>query len=505
MNVQEVSLDISLRRGISPEVYLGQDDSNATTLVASVFDGAAPFDLTGYTVRFCMRLPDGIHYYSVAGTTSGNVATFDIDETYAGAVHGTTDVAYVEISDGDDLVASTSRMCVIVLRGAQAGATPGEAYISEIEEVVERLDEVVEEAEEVIEHGIPLMSTSARGGAMVGNGLAMNGEVLSVDSSALVTQAEKGAANGVASLDSSGFVPSGQLPSYVDDVIEGYYYNGAFYEESTHQTLITGETGKIYVDLTADSSYRWSGSAYISISNPIDIATEAEARAGNDNTKMMTPLRVKQVVTGDIAPNSVTSSGEVTATETSGGTTSLHKLTEKADMAVVESRSKCWYGQCDTGASVAAKVVTCSGFELVKGAMIAVHFTYSNTATLATLNVNSTGAKEIATGNTVSGQDNFWYAGEIMMFTYDGTYWRPANMAGINALRESVSKIAFTEAAQFEIGFYQSGENAYIEFFVYGNDGTLLGLDFNPTRTSNKFRCFRRLPGGSNEWFNIGG
>ena len=137
--------------------------------------------------------------------------------------------------------------------------------------------------------------------------------------------------------------------------------------------------------------------------------------------------------------------GEVTATETvtSGGTTTTksHNLTEKADLAVVESRSKCWYGECTTAAATAAKVVTCSGFELVKGAMIAVHFSNTNTADEATMNVNSTGAKRIATGNTISGQDNFWYAGEIVMFTYDGTYWRPANMAGINALRDSLPQM----------------------------------------------------------------
>ena len=39
------------------------------------------------------------------------------------------------------------------------------------------------------------------------------------------------------------------LPSYVDDVIEGYLYNGVFYAESTHETEIPGVSGKIYVDL----------------------------------------------------------------------------------------------------------------------------------------------------------------------------------------------------------------------------------------------------------------
>ena len=77
---------------------------------------------------------------------------------------------------------------------------------------------------------------------------------------------QKGSADGVASLDSNGKVPSSQLPSYVDDVVEGYYYNGQFYTDSAHTQLITPETGKIYVDLNTNKSYRWGGTTYVEIS-----------------------------------------------------------------------------------------------------------------------------------------------------------------------------------------------------------------------------------------------
>lgn len=77
---------------------------------------------------------------------------------------------------------------------------------------------------------------------------------------------QKGSANGVASLDNTGKVPSSQLPSYVDDVIEGYYYGGKFYTDSAHTQLITPETGKIYVDINTSKAYRWSGSTYVEIS-----------------------------------------------------------------------------------------------------------------------------------------------------------------------------------------------------------------------------------------------
>ena len=84
----------------------------------------------------------------------------------------------------------------------------------------------------------------------------------------------KGTNNGVAELDANGKVPSNQLPSYVDDVIEGYLYNNKFYQESAHTNEIANaqESGKIYVDLTEGNRtvYRWSGSGYTAI--PIGLA-----------------------------------------------------------------------------------------------------------------------------------------------------------------------------------------------------------------------------------------
>ena len=54
-----------------------------------------------------------------------------------------------------------------------------------------------------------------------------------------VPLSQKGSASGIATLDASGKVPTSQLPSLVNDVIEGYYYNGSFYEEAAHTTEIT--------------------------------------------------------------------------------------------------------------------------------------------------------------------------------------------------------------------------------------------------------------------------
>lgn len=87
-------------------------------------------------------------------------------------------------------------------------------------------------------------------------------------------------APGIATLDSSGKVPSEQLPSYVDDVLE-YANKSAFPDASK------AERGKIYVALDTGFTYRWSGSAWVELSSPIKFGTTAgtayEGSAGQAN------------------------------------------------------------------------------------------------------------------------------------------------------------------------------------------------------------------------------
>ena len=124
----------------------------------------------------------------------------------------------------------------------------------------------------------------------------------------------KGANNGVASLDSTGKVPSTQLPSFVDDVIDSYIVSGATALSSGWLSLtdggsaLTPETGKIYVVLTSgayqNKTYRWSGTTYVEISaSPAqatesaagiaEIATQTEVNTGTDDTRFVTPKKLK--------------------------------------------------------------------------------------------------------------------------------------------------------------------------------------------------------------------
>lgn len=122
------------------------------------------------------------------------------------------------------------------------------------------------------------------------NGKALITDItLSAEDVQAIPASEKGAASGVAELDETGKVPAAQLPSYVDDVIEGYLHtDGKFYEESGHATEITGESGKIYVDITSGKNlvYRWSGSAYVEIAGGLALGETSTTAYRGDRGKI---------------------------------------------------------------------------------------------------------------------------------------------------------------------------------------------------------------------------
>lgn len=115
---------------------------------------------------------------------------------------------------------------------------------------------------------------------------------------------------------------------------------------------------------------------------------------------------------------------------------------------------KPYYGTCATAAATVAKVVTCSGFTLKTGAMIAVQFTYANTASSPTLNVNSAGAIAIKQYGTTAVSTYQWRAGEVVLFVYNGTNWELVSKStattsyyGVTKLSSSVSSTSTSLAA----------------------------------------------------------
>lgn len=116
------------------------------------------------------------------------------------------------------------------------------------------------------------------------NGKALSADItLSASDVSAIPASEKGVANGVATLDANGKVTSSQLPSFVDDVIEGTMNSGATsFTKTGESTALTPESDKIYVDTTTNITYRWSGTKYVKIGSDLALGeTSATAYRGD--------------------------------------------------------------------------------------------------------------------------------------------------------------------------------------------------------------------------------
>lgn len=121
------------------------------------------------------------------------------------------------------------------------------------------------------------------------------------------------------------------------------------------------------------------------------------------------------------------------------------------------------YGTCSTSGSVTAKIVNCDEFTTLQtGAAIRVKFSYANTASSPTMNVNGTGAKSIKKYGTTASMNGMWYMGEVVDFVYDGSYWvmvdggvATTSYYGATKLQSTISNtdtVALTPGAVYDLG-----------------------------------------------------
>jgi hypothetical protein len=204
----------------------------------------------------------------IASTVTNNTVTFDIDSTVA-TLDGTQTLTNKTIAAGSNTISGLTNNNLSGSAGitnanlANSSVTIGSTAISlgATATTIAGLSSVTSTSFVGSLTGNADTATTLQTSRTI-NGVSFDGSanitINAVDSTARIASSEKGAANGVATLDSSGLVPSTQLPSYVDDVLE--YSNLASFPS-------TGETGKIYVALDTNKTYRWSGSAYIFITS----------------------------------------------------------------------------------------------------------------------------------------------------------------------------------------------------------------------------------------------
>ena len=133
--------------------------------------------------------------------------------------------------------------------------------------------------------------------AMIGNHYHIEFEPIDAT---ILRAAQKGVANGLATLGADSKIPSNQLPSYVDDVLE-FANKTAF--------PATGETGKIYIDLATNYQYRWSGSVYTEI---VHMPGSTDAVAEGTTNKYFTDARAIAAI--PVASDSVSGTVKVDGT-----------------------------------------------------------------------------------------------------------------------------------------------------------------------------------------------
>ena len=133
MNTFNLRLDVDkAAKGMRNQVVrIRKGDLNGTILVATLYDHGTKITTSGLTVDFVMLQPDREHYYRATATWSAanGTASVTLDESYAGSVAGDTDVAYFELRQGTQVIASTENFRISVLRSAtDEGEAPAESF-----------------------------------------------------------------------------------------------------------------------------------------------------------------------------------------------------------------------------------------------------------------------------------------------------------------------------------------------------------------------------------------
>ena len=219
-------------------------------------------------------------------------------------------------------------------------------------------------------------------------------------SATYIPVAQKGSNNGVASLGSDGKVPASQLPSYVDDVIEGYYYNNQFYSDEAHQQQITPEEGKIYIDRSTNKTYRWGGTTYAPLDSGLALGetpgTAYEGNKGKRNADNIAAIiagtqKVGRATSADTATEATHATSADSATEATHATSA-----DSATTATTATNA----GNVTT--SINGKAIT-SIFE-TNGTTVkeATHAASANSATNATNATTAATATKLATARAIT-------------------------------------------------------------------------------------------------------
>lgn len=183
---------------------------------------------------------------------------------------------------------------------------------------------------------------------------------------------------------------------------------------------------------------------------------------GSGNATIKLPSTIKANITGNCSGSSGSCTGNsATATNATNANNAYRGMVHT----------------CSTGAGTASKTVSITGFTLTTGACVRVLFTNGNSVASPTLNVNSTGAKEIKSYNgkplefrygSLSYGSYTWDSNTLLELYYNGTDWLCVNNP-IVCNKEDEEKIGsvYLDGKKEQSGFFRglsSSENNSIRY-----------------------------------------
>ena len=262
----------------------------------------------------------------------------------------------------------------------------------------------------VTDNGATTTNPIAIGGLTI-TGLATG--VLKSDSG-VISSVPFGAANGVATLGGDGKVPSNQLPSYVDDVVEVANFAAL---------PAIGETGKIYITLDNNKVYRWTGSTYVEIAANNAVWGAITGTLSNQ-TDLQNALNAKVPYTGATANVNLGTytllAAQIKATSSAGLSINANSGTQIADLGAGGGANMTLFGGLTgTSASFSSSV---TGNTIVKSGGTSSQFlkadgsvdssTYLTTSSASSTYVPYTGATtNVDLGNNTFASQNVYVNG----------------------------------------------------------------------------------------------
>lgn len=163
-----------------------------------------------------------------------------------------------------------------------------------------------------------------------------------------------------------------------------------------------------------------------------DLKTVAFTGSYTDLSNKPTSMQNPNSLTLTMNGSATSYNGSATASKswyapTSAGTTGYNLISNGSGAPIWQQPP---YAVCPDSPSISDRRLSITNFKLLTGVRVLVRFTYpfAGTQGKVTLNVNSTGAKEVKLLRADGSYDaitqyNSWSTNEIVEFVYDGTYW----------------------------------------------------------------------------------